>query len=707
MFFNAHHAPIGAFASFTLGFPGNKGGLGLELGGPANQNIYIGAESHTPRVFDALPFYAMGDWESDAKLHKPPAGGVLVRPFPRADIKRTFQISTDAWQAGDLTFRILSPFQGIPNPETARKEDLQLALAPAVLAELTLDNTHHAHARKAFFGFTGTDPYSAMRCIEPHQENHVKGIAQGRLMGILSRDKNVHVAQGHSPETILAATHEEDMQVGLGSTGLLWMVAPPHRRQTVRFAICFYRDGIVTAGMDTRYYYTQLFKNLEDVGAFALDHFIVLADRAAEADKRVAQSRLSPDQKFMVAHSAHSYYGSTQLLARDEKPVWVVNEGEYRMMNTLDLSVDHLFFETAMNPWVVRNVLDLFLERYNYHDRVCFPDNPREYPGGITFTHDMGVANCFSRPGFSAYEQPHLRGCFSYMSHEELVNWICCAGMYAARSADTAWTKQHKSLFMDLLTSLLHRDHPNPARRNGIMKLDSSRAMGGSEITTYDSLDPALGQARSSLYLAVKSWAAYVSLEKILSGLHLDRAASQASDQARRGALTIASRLTSKGYIPALIDEKNDAAVLCAVEGLAFPYACGWRDVVALDGPYSEFIQALKKHLQTVLVKGLCLFENGAWKISASSDNTWLSKIYLNQFVSRQILRIPWNKDGRDADAVHASWLLDEENAYYAWSDQMANGKAVGSRYYPRGITSFLWLLEDNPSGLRAKGPAA
>jgi hypothetical protein len=28
-FFNAHHSPVGAFASFTLGFPGASGGLEL------------------------------------------------------------------------------------------------------------------------------------------------------------------------------------------------------------------------------------------------------------------------------------------------------------------------------------------------------------------------------------------------------------------------------------------------------------------------------------------------------------------------------------------------------------------------------------------------------------------------------------------------------------------------------------------------------
>lgn len=45
----------------------------------------------------------------------------------------------------------------------------------------------------------------------------------------------------------------------------------------------------------------------------------------------------------MLTHSIRSYYGSTQLLDADGKPFWVVNEGEYRMMNTFDLTVDQMF----------------------------------------------------------------------------------------------------------------------------------------------------------------------------------------------------------------------------------------------------------------------------------------------------------------------------------------------------------------------------
>jgi hypothetical protein len=68
----------------------------------------------------------------------------------------------------------------------------------------------------------------------------------------------------------------------------------------------------------------------------------------------IAGSHLSNDQRFMLAHSIRSYYGSTQFLEHAGQLLWVVNEGEYRMMNTFDLTVDQLFYELKMNPWTVR-----------------------------------------------------------------------------------------------------------------------------------------------------------------------------------------------------------------------------------------------------------------------------------------------------------------------------------------------------------------
>jgi hypothetical protein len=83
-----------------------------------------------------------------------------------------------------------------------------------------------------------------------------------------------------------------------------------------------------------------------------------------------------------------------------------------------------------------------------------------------------------------------------------------------------------------------------------------------------------------------------------------------------------------------------------------------------------------------------CKFDNGGWRLSSTSRNSWLSKIYLCQFVAERILG---RRPDTEADRAHVSWLLDPENAYFAWSDQMLAGKAVGSRYYPRGVTCILW----------------
>src|SRR5262245_66323313 len=42
--FNAQHSPMGAFMSFTCGHVGTGGGIGVEIGRPANQNLFIGVK---------------------------------------------------------------------------------------------------------------------------------------------------------------------------------------------------------------------------------------------------------------------------------------------------------------------------------------------------------------------------------------------------------------------------------------------------------------------------------------------------------------------------------------------------------------------------------------------------------------------------------------------------------------------------------------
>ncbi|MBE2204720.1 MAG: beta-xylosidase [Chthoniobacterales bacterium] len=690
-FFNAHHSPTGAFASFTLGQRGASGGLGLELGGPANENLFIGLQSRDGKTYEALPFYA-GSTDDSVRYDvsaDPIARKQLVHPFPEKAITREFHIGSDTWRAGDLTFSVFTPHPAVPDPEKASRHALMAALVPAVFAEIHVDNTRGRKARTVFFGYAGADPYTHMRRFDDTAKAGLVGVAQGHRTAIASVSPGVTSALGFLIDTCLDPGHPENAAFGLGGTGALLAEVPAGTKKTFRFAICFHKAGTVTSHLDCRYSYTRFFPTLESVATYALAHWNAQVAQARAADRRLQRARLSDDRKFMLAHAVRSYYGSTEFLEHDGQPFWVVNEGEYRMMNTFDLTVDHLFFELDRNPWVVRNQLDWFVRRYSYQDKVRLPGDETEYPGGISFTHDMGVTNTLSRPGYSTYECFGLHGCFSHMTHEQLVNWVCCAVSYAKATGDTKWLRKNRKIFLACLASMVRRDHPVPSQRDGVMDADSNRCRGGSEITTYDSLDASLGQARRNLYLAVKCWAAYLGLEDVLTSFGEAGKARLANQQARLCAATIASFATEDGSLPALLEAGNASRIIPAIEGLVFPFQWGMASALSESGPSGNLIKALKHHLRAVLKPSICLFANGGWKLSSTNDNSWLSKIYLCQHVAERVLKLP--ADPR-ADAAHKAWLLHPENTFFAWSDQMVAGIARGSKYYPRGVTAWLWL---------------
>ncbi|MFA9557866.1 glycoside hydrolase family 52 protein [Evansella sp. AB-rgal1] len=696
MFFNAHHSPIGAFSSFTFGYPNNSGGFDLELGRPPEQNVYIGLESiNQEGIYEALPFYKSAVDESKRyDVEKKKSGEKqIIFPFSKEEVKREFQLCTDSWSAGDLTFTIYSQVESVPDPKTATEEEMKLTIVPSILAEITIDNTKGKRSRRAFFGYQGNDLYSSMRRLDDRNES-VKGVGQGRITAIATNHPEVTSAMNFRIEKILTTPFKENWNFGLGPFGALMMDVPGGEKRTYPVAICFFREGFVTAGVDASYYYTKYFSNIDEVAEYTLTHFETMKERAQKGNALVTYTNLSDDQKFMINHSIRSYYGNTQFLESAGKPFWVVNEGEYRMMNTFDLTVDQLFFELKMNPWTVKNELDMFVQRYSYEDKVRFPGEEEEYPGGISFTHDMGVANTISRPHYSAYECFGIDGCFSHMTHEQLVNWLLCASVYVEQTEDKDWLRENLTVFEKCLDSMIHRDHPESDKRNGIMSLDSTRVMGGTEITTYDSLDVSLGQARNNIYLAGKCWASYVALEKIFTENGREELAIIASKQAKLCADTIVQHVTEEGYIPAVLGEGNDSKIIPAIEGLIFPYFTNCKEALDANGRYGDYIQALKKHFEIVLKEGVCLFPDGGWKISSTSNNSWLSKIYLSQFIARKIIGMEWGKTGVKADATHVEWLTHPKHSFWSWSDQILSGEIIGSKYYPRGVTSVLWLEE-------------
>ncbi|MFB6551128.1 glycoside hydrolase family 52 protein [Streptomyces sp. NPDC056405] len=695
IFFNTHHAPAGAFASFTLGCRGAMGGLGLELSGPAQESVWAGAENPDTGRLEAFPFFESAPDDRlrfDSSLER---DSTPVVAFRDGAVRRELTVARDTWRAGDLTLTLWSPAGPLPDPDdpTCSSEEAARAYLPAVFAELELDNTAGDRPRRMFFGWQGSDPTRGMRHLTAHAPISA-GVAQGRSVALATSDPRARSAIGFDIEDILYTRDGANRTFGLGTAGALVLDAPAGERTTLRVAVGFHRAGPVTTGIDTTYLYTRWFADVEEVLGFALADFGGLVERCAEHEKLYEAPHLSDDQRFMLAHAVRGYFASTQALDDGGRALWVVNEGEYRMMNTFDLTADHVFFEARMNPWTVRNVLDLYADRYAYRDRCRAPGQTATSPGGIAFTHDMGVANAFSPAATSSYERSDCQGVFSYMAHEQLANWVLCAAVYRHAAHDTDWLRQRLPVLRDCLHSLLQRDHPDPAERDGVMSLDSDRCGTGSEITTYDSLDNSLGQARRSAYLAVKSWAAYLCLGDMFDRSGLEDEAGVALDQARRCASTVTNAAQADGLIPALLDEGDPTAIVPVIEGLAHLWAAGLTRALDTDGPHANLIVALARHVDAVLKPERCLFPDGGWKLSATSPNSWLSKIYLCEFVAGHILqRLP--AEGRaEADRAHRAWLVDPRNAYWGWSDQMHEGVARGSRYYPRGVTAILWLHE-------------
>ena len=54
--FHAHHSPMGAHSSFTIGMFGSNGGMALEKSSPADQSIFVGYRSESG-INKLFPFY--------------------------------------------------------------------------------------------------------------------------------------------------------------------------------------------------------------------------------------------------------------------------------------------------------------------------------------------------------------------------------------------------------------------------------------------------------------------------------------------------------------------------------------------------------------------------------------------------------------------------------------------------------------------------
>lgn len=346
----------------------------------------------------------MGELAFQAEADGQARQAVAVQMVSADELERELGWASDEWRHGPLRLRLLSPFGDVPAPgsdEAAMKQ----AVCPVVLAELELDNRNGGAPAELLFALEGIN-----RPLSDSTQGQLLGVASGSAWGVAALPgKGVEEVQDF--DVIGATFGERRPRVRrLGNTGGVMLTVGAGEVGRLVLALGTYQAGIITTGLDTRFYYTRYFGKLEEAMSFALENAGEYREEARLRDAELAASGLSSERRFLLAHATHGYLASTQLLLREDgSPLWVVNEGEYRMMNTLDLTVDQLFWELRYHPWTTGNVLDLFVERYSFTDEVKHSGERRA--GGLSFTHDMGVANVFAPPGQSAYETENLDGC--------------------------------------------------------------------------------------------------------------------------------------------------------------------------------------------------------------------------------------------------------------------------------------------------------
>jgi xylan 1,4-beta-xylosidase len=745
--FNAQNSPMGAFMSFTCGNFGTRGGIGLQIGQPADQEIYIGfkeGDRYSDSTLKCLPFYVGAvNRAADAFLVEqagPAEQNVKpdVEPFHADELQRTYGWSTDEWRADGLIFAVYSPFGPIPDPAKDTPEQMRKGLLPAVVARLTFDNTSGTTTKTAMFALNHARP--GARILTEDLGPGRLGFAFRREAGGAAQlfdftsDEEGTQAEGEpyvfmrwSPSDGVRERHNPVHL--LGSCPGFGFEIPAGKKYGLVIALGSFLEGFQTNGLDGSYLYTNYYKGLADVLKTALDRAGDLMAQAKAIDEKLDAAKLSDDQRFLIAHATHSYYGSTQLLEVSKQPYWVVNEGEYCMMNTLDLAVDHVFWELEHNPWLVKNLLDNFVDHYSYTDEVKVyntdvataghadqidPSQPppppdeaqlnRPYetrPGGLSFCHDMGAHNNFSPSGRSSYELANLTGCFSYMTQEQLCNWILVAACYLAKTRDTEWLESKKTVIEACLASMINRGGDV-----GFAQYDSTKCAGGQEITTYDSLDHSLAQTRNNVYIAVKSWASYRALALLFRDLGASANEKRSQDLAVKVAGVVAEQAVD-GVLPAIFEKGNpgyNSRILPAVEGCMYPLyfiQTGW-EALPLEQVFAtpaerRMYAALKEHTRRLLLdpERRNLFADGGIKLSSTSNNSWMSKISIFMHVTRKVFHLDDDPGVaqvlRAADAAHVKWQT-EGSSYWACCDQIVSGEGKASRYYPRIITSALWV---------------
>jgi len=617
VFVNVDHAPMGICSTMAYGYKGQTCGVGTSSGvypywsGGGGVLIALSGSSG----LELLPFVAS---ESSISTN--------ARYFADGSIQRSLTPCTDEYtiDGGGLAFTHYSPAWPMADLSAATLSDKKRYFLPATWLVFTVKNTN-SMPEDFYFGLP----------VAVTQRTFANGAYQGFVLG-----EAALAVQSGSCE-LLSGTRLTSVLNGMTQGFAFHLGVPAGQTRALMVVIAYYRNAVVDSRTAASYYYTSLYPSLDSVIDSAFAGFGDAQMRCQQLATALSRAGLNPYRQFLACHTLHSYMADSACLIDPQGGVhWWEMEGFFNYINTFDLTVDHAFYDSYMQPWALRNVLDTFSGAlpgtgYSFDTPLYSPNSGTQVSShGFSFYHDMGLwPTSGTGPAYGVC-----------MGQEELQSWILSAGLYWSHTADNTWLTDNAALLRACLDSMLSRDNTNSAARDGITK-----NVNMSEITTFDNLDASLQRAAFSGRLAVRNWASYLALNAMFTQMGDAADAATCENMAAVAAQTIVNRWNSYhgtlGYIPALLDGSDTAAIIPMVEGLAYPAAMGLTNAVDRNGgPYASMLQALSNHIVAVLVPGRCLgVASGAWLMTSANYITWESKNFICQYAAEAVLGITNN----------------------------------------------------------------
>ena len=691
-FFNTHHSPVGAWSSLTFGAPDIGMSIdvqdpvvkksGMMMAGWADAN-----EIHSIGFLD-IPKSNNVDLKSEGTQASDREKAERLKAeygfYDEEEIARTLTPSKDIFSAGKITFTTYTPYDELPDPE---KEEIPAsACLPGILMDVTIDNTGSSLPCTAFFGMQLNDTKKS----HSFEKDGLIGHAHRNLWAFAAEEKSgAYVVRGLDAIDLLKKGARGIHQNG---PAFLCIAVPAGEKKTLTLTWSVWADEGSNGEFDAVYYYNRFFKNVYEGAQAVLNSADFLRKTADKVDGELLRSGQDKERVSLFCQALRGYYASTQLLLDANQTVrWNVGEGAYVWRNTIDLCADHITWELRRNPWIVRSLMDEFIDYYSYTDRVTYPGIEGDYPGGISFTHDMGCYFSYSPRGYSDYEHVNETrdGFYFYMTTEELLNGVYCLAGYALKTGDAAWLEKRRSVLPQLMESLENRDGFNDAMRNGILKASTTR--GGAcalESTTYDALDHSLLEAAGNLYVYIKTWCSLILLKKCCEMIGDTDTLARADRMLEKCRASVGAFKSDKyPWLRANAYRDLSGAVSAAAEPLAVPHMLG-----VLNADTDPLLTSLlTAHSLECLKTGVCRDEaTGGLRLSSTSRNTWTSKVILTIYAMENVLGITL-PEGMAQEVVNWGHVSARE-ATIADQIHCDIRRAIGGVYYPRIVTSCLWL---------------